>query len=367
MGYNIMKSLLVVILIASVLTISDKDIIQQVLNGAFEQNKLAKPTTIVICIDNDSAHKIVVFAGTILDKAARGSLSDLISIPNLIKEFGATLDPKVGECLDGNAELEAIGLKYNPKNASSDDIEKKIIAYVTLHYLSVHKWLVDVDDTWHAENYYQVGFKGATYGHNVLGLTDSSDKDIIQQVLNGAFEQNKLAKPTTIVNCIDNDSAHKIVVFIGTVLDKAAKGSLSDLISLPKIIKEFGATLDPKVGECLDGNAEMEAFGLKYNPKNASSDDIEKKIIAYVTLHYLSVHKWLVDVDDTWHAKNYYQVGFKAATYGHNIMGLSEEQALAEEFATPHLHHEHKMFQRKHSHIAVLMRELKHLRNELHI
>jgi len=75
--------------------------------------------------------------------------------------------------------------------------------------------------------------------------------------LNGAFEQNKLPKPTTIVACIDDESAHKIVVFIGTVLDKAAKGSLSDLLSLPNLIKDFGNSLNPAVGQCLDGNPEF--------------------------------------------------------------------------------------------------------------
>jgi len=73
------------------------------LNGAFAQNGLPQPTTIVACIDDDSAAKIVNFAGSILDKAARGSLSDLISIPNMIKDFGDSLNPAVGECLDGNA------------------------------------------------------------------------------------------------------------------------------------------------------------------------------------------------------------------------------------------------------------------------
>ena len=155
-----------------------------------------------------------------------------------------------------------------------------------------------------------------------------TDKEILQLCMNGGFEQNKLPDPTTITPCIDDASAHQIVVFIGQVLDKAAKGSLSDLLSLPKLIKDFGNSLNPAVGECLDGNAELDAIGLKYNPNNASSDEIEKKIITYVTLHYLTVHKWLGDVDDTWHAGNYYQVGYKGATYAHNVLGLSDEEVV---------------------------------------
>ena len=66
---------------------SDKEIIQLTLNGGFEQNKLPDPTTIVPCIDDDTAHKIVVFAGVILDKAAKGSASDIPAVIQLIKDF----------------------------------------------------------------------------------------------------------------------------------------------------------------------------------------------------------------------------------------------------------------------------------------
>ena len=77
----------------------------------------------------------------------------------MIEDFGATLDPAVGDCLNGNAEFTALGDALGV-NGDSAALEKKIIAYVTLHFLAVHKWLVDLDDTWHAGDYYQVGWKG---------------------------------------------------------------------------------------------------------------------------------------------------------------------------------------------------------------
>ncbi len=86
-------------------------------------------------------------------------------------------------------------------------------------------------------------------------LPELTNKEILQQGLNGLFEQNKLPKPTTIVPCIDEDTAKSIVVFIGTVLEKAAKGSISDLISLVNLIKSFGDTIPQPVKDCLDGNA----------------------------------------------------------------------------------------------------------------
>jgi hypothetical protein len=144
--------------------------------------------------------------------------------------------------LNGNAEFQTLGLKYGVSNTTDTSaLEKKIIAYVTLHYLTVHKWLGSLNDNWKAAKYYQVGFDAATYGHSVLQVSEVdlpqiSDKDTLQQTLNGLFEQNKLPDPKTIMPCIDDDTAHKIVVFAGQVLEKAAKGSISDLLSLKDLI-----------------------------------------------------------------------------------------------------------------------------------
>jgi len=68
----------------------------------------------------------------------------------------------------------------------------------------------------------------------------------------------------------------------------------------------------------------------------------------------------LVDVDDTWHAGNYYQVGYKGATYGHNILGISEERNVHEFHARRH----HK---KGHNHLKALVRELKHLMKKFHL
>ncbi len=76
---------------------------------------------------------------------------------------------------------------------------------------------------------------------SIILLTQAlTNKEILQQGLNGLFEQNKLPDSTTIVPCIDEDTAHKIVVFIGQVLEKAARGSISDLIGLKDLIQKFG-------------------------------------------------------------------------------------------------------------------------------
>jgi CRISPR/Cas system-associated endonuclease Cas3-HD len=306
---------------------TDKEIIQQGLNGLFEQNKLPDPTTIVPCIDDATAHKIVVFAGDVLEKAAKGSITDLVSLINLIKGFGDQIPQSVKDCLDGNKELEALGLKYHiDNNTDTAALEKKVIAYVTLHYLEVHGWFGSLNTNWKAGKYYQVGFDGAGYGHKVLGVSipNPTDKEILQQALNGLFEENKLPDPTTIVPCIDDATAHKLVLFIGEVLEKAAKGSITDLVSLVNLIKGFGDQIPQSVKDCLDGNAEFKALGLKYHIDDTTDTSaLEKKIIAYVTLHYLEVHGWFGSLNNNWKAGKAYQVGFDGASYGHKVLGIT--------------------------------------------
>lgn len=184
--------LLFSLLVLSTLSLTDKEILQQTLNGAFEENKLPDPTTIVSCLDDDTAHKVVVFAGQILDKAAKGSVSDLISIAQMIKDFGDQIPQSAKDCLNGNEEFKALGLKYGINDdTNSTEIEKKVITYVTLHYLTVHKWLQSLDSQWKSGKYYQVGFDLATDAHTILGTSSEpeiTDKEILQQTVNGVFE-----------------------------------------------------------------------------------------------------------------------------------------------------------------------------------
>ena len=130
-----------------------------------------------------------MFIGQVLEKAAKGSVSDLIALKKLIEDFGNQIPQSVKDCLDGNKEFEALGLKYGiDNNTNSSAIEKKVISYVTLHYLEVHKSLGEINNDWKGAKYYQAGYSGAVLGHKVLGSMQlTSSKDSIQQGLNGLF------------------------------------------------------------------------------------------------------------------------------------------------------------------------------------
>lgn len=82
--------------------------------------------------------------------------------------------------------------------------------------------------------------------------------------MNGVTDQNKLPRSTTVVDCGDDATSHKTVVFIGDILAKGAKGSITDLIELITIIKNFVNQLPPETQDCLSNNADVKAIGLKY-------------------------------------------------------------------------------------------------------
>lgn len=147
--------ILLVALLAVAQALSDKEIIQQGLNGFFEQNKLPDPTTIVPCLDDTTAHNLVAFMGDTLQKAARGSITDLINMIPEIQKFLESIPQPVKTCLNGNKEVEALGLKYGiTSDTDPQAIIKKLVTYGTLHYLQVHKWFVDVNGLWQSGKYY---------------------------------------------------------------------------------------------------------------------------------------------------------------------------------------------------------------------
>lgn len=102
------------------------------------------------------------------------------------------------------------------------------------------------------------------------------------------MDQNKLPHSSSIIACGDDATHHKIVTFINEALPKAAKGSVADLISLIGDLKKLINDIPQPVTDCLSNNSDLKALGLKYGIDDATdSSVIEKKVIAYLTLHYL--------------------------------------------------------------------------------
>lgn len=61
----------------------------------------------------------------------------------MIKDFGNSIDPAVGKCLDGNAELVKLAAAYGIQ--PGDDPKKwiaKAVSYITFHYGKCHDFSV---------------------------------------------------------------------------------------------------------------------------------------------------------------------------------------------------------------------------------
>lgn len=90
------------------------------------------------------------------------------------------------------------------------------------------------------------------------------------------------------MECGDDPTNHLIVTFINNALPKAAKGSISDLIGLISDLKNLINSIPQPITDCLSTNSDLKALGLKYGIDDTTdSSVIEKKVIAYLTLHYL--------------------------------------------------------------------------------
>ncbi len=110
----------------------------------------------------------------------------------LIEDFGNSIPEAVKTCLSTNAtdEFSALGLKYGVTNTTDpSDIEKKIITYVTLHYLTVHGWFGSLNTQWSNGKNYQVGYDAGKYGHTILGLTEESVEESVEKSIEESFAE----------------------------------------------------------------------------------------------------------------------------------------------------------------------------------
>ena len=184
-----------------------------------------------------------------------------------------------------------------------------------------------MNDLWQAGKYYQTGFDGAGYLHNIFKASSKtpkiSDRDILQQGLNGFFKQNNLNEPTTFVACFDDDSAHKTVAFVSKVLPELAGQSIQELINSIADTKQFYDDLPESVKHCIHQDKEGAALAAKYGiTASTSTFEIERTLATYATLHFLSLHRWFGHENDLWQAGKYYQTGFDGAQYLHNVFQI---------------------------------------------
>ena len=123
------------------------------------------------CFDDEVSHEIVVFTTEILAKAAKASITDLLQVIKLMREFSKTIPDETIDCLGRCEQIRTLGFKYDI-DGSTDFVEqlKHVETYVALHFLEVHKWAIDLNEKWISGAYRQFGYAAGGYGHKVLNM-----------------------------------------------------------------------------------------------------------------------------------------------------------------------------------------------------
>lgn len=155
--------------------LSDQEIVQKLFEGVFSENKLDGPYMVKYCFTADIAHKTVVFLGDFLDKAAKGSAKDLVSLIGDVKAFYESLPWSFIECLGKCQQIRSLGFKYDIDGGTDmNKLQIKITEYILLHFLQVHKWSGDLNGKWLGQYYFDVGYFGAIDAHKIQYWSVSS-------------------------------------------------------------------------------------------------------------------------------------------------------------------------------------------------
>jgi len=113
-----------------------------------------------------------------------------------------------------NEELRVLGKAYGiDETTDMSALEKKVLSFVTLHFIKVKGWIKSAESDWNTKkNYEKVGRDAATWVHEVLGNSLTDENKIAERIANeafvfGAFDQNKKSNPATLNACA-SDANH---------------------------------------------------------------------------------------------------------------------------------------------------------------
>jgi len=136
---------------------------------------------------------------------------------------------------------------------------------------------------------------------------DSDPQQILQQYLNGFFEQAGLPDPTTIVTtCFDEDSARLTDNAVSAFVDQLAR---QQIVAAEKTAFDYIKEIPPSVGKCLSQNAEAKQALDAYGLNNLTPTQFVLKIAQYDLTHYNLIEQFLTGCDQAIEAQNYTQAG----------------------------------------------------------
>jgi uncharacterized protein YejL (UPF0352 family)/phosphoglycerate dehydrogenase-like enzyme len=298
---------------------SDRDTLQQLFNGWFEAGKMSDPTTVVQCFDDSSATLTVKAIGDILHQLAKNNFQQAQKIAT---DFGNALPQSVKDCLNNNAEINHALQVYHIAGLTPDQIQQKVQKYVVGHILTIHKELTDLDNNFQSGKYVVVGQHAGALTQEVFGKVRGlqGDRDTLQLLYNGLFEEGGLLDPVSVLSCYDDKSASLTVSSLGTLLVQLAA---NNYIAAQQTIKTYQASIPQSVNDCLGNNGEITGLLIKYNIAGLTYDQVQAKVQKYVVTHLIPLHKDILQANTDFQGSRFPQVGQKAGQIAQQIFGTS--------------------------------------------
>ena len=89
-----------------------------------------------------------------INKLANGSINDFLEVPQDITDLSNQIPDNEKQCVQRNPEIKILASEYGiDEHTDLHSLGLKIFAYITLHFLTVHTWFIDLNKSCESESY----------------------------------------------------------------------------------------------------------------------------------------------------------------------------------------------------------------------
>ncbi|CAD8124531.1 unnamed protein product [Paramecium sonneborni] len=154
------------------------------------------------------------------------------------------------------------------------------------------------------------------------------ERQFNQEALTGAFRFNNLPEPQHVSNCGDDAIQIDIFNFVGYMVQKADKASLSQLLGLKKEVDDYFNALPEEYTSCLYGEPEFAEICTIYGLKETDKmEQITDKIYQYAMAHFISTKKEIHQGNILWNTDhNYNDAGYLIASFAKKALVTGIDQ-----------------------------------------
>ncbi|CAD8109823.1 unnamed protein product [Paramecium primaurelia] len=144
-----------------------------------------------------------------------------------------------------------------------------------------------------------------------------AERQFNQEALTGAYNYNNLPEPQNVSNCGDDEIQIDLFNFVGYMLQKADKASLSQLLGLKKEVDDYFNALPEEYTNCLYAEPEFVEMCTLYGLKETDKmEQITDKIYQYAVGHFISTKKEIHQGNLLWNTEHKYQdAGYLVANF----------------------------------------------------